>query len=75
MFKTGFEAEEDLNQNTYFPDGIPKSVKDVRAFLGYVNFYRNFAKDLSRVAQPLYNLTKTTARSDGQKPNRLASTE
>ncbi|TPX45336.1 hypothetical protein SeMB42_g04053 [Synchytrium endobioticum] len=38
--------------------GVPKSVKDVRAFLGYVNFYRPFAKDLSIVAKPLFDLTQ-----------------
>ncbi|TPX44288.1 hypothetical protein SeMB42_g04376 [Synchytrium endobioticum] len=35
----------------------PKDPKDVRKFMGYVNFCRPFAKDLSVIAQPLHDLT------------------
>ncbi|PNH26348.1 hypothetical protein BJF96_g10337 [Verticillium dahliae] len=35
----------------------PKNVKDVRAFLGFVNFYRRFLKGYSKTANPLTNLT------------------
>lgn len=38
--------------------GVPSNVKEVRAFLGYVNFYRPFASHLSTIAQPLFDLTK-----------------
>ena len=34
----------------------PKSIKDVRLFLGYVGFYRRFIKDFSVISKPLYNL-------------------
>ena len=44
-------------------DGIaswptPTKVKDVRSFLGFANFYRQFIPDYSNVARPLIDLTK-----------------
>ena len=39
----------------------PKSVKDVRLFLGHASFYRRFIKDFSVITKPLCNLlTKDT---------------
>ena len=35
----------------------PKNVKDIRAFLGYVNFYRQFISGYSKITTPLTNLT------------------
>ena len=35
----------------------PKSVKDVRAFLGFTGFYRYFVPHYSQIARPLINLT------------------
>ncbi|KAL0448857.1 UNVERIFIED_CONTAM: Retrovirus-related Pol polyprotein from transposon opus [Sesamum latifolium] len=35
---------------------IPQSVKEVRGFLGYADFYRCFIKDFSKIAKPLTNL-------------------
>ena len=37
---------------------IPKSVRDVRSFLGFCNFYRSFIKGFSAVARPLNDLTR-----------------
>jgi hypothetical protein len=34
----------------------PKSIKDVRSFLGYASFYRRFIKDFSVISKPLCNL-------------------
>ena len=36
----------------------PTKVKEVQAFLGFCNFYRRFVKDFSKIAQPLFELTK-----------------
>ena len=35
---------------------IPRSVKDIRSFLGHAGFYRRFIKDFSKIARPLTNL-------------------
>jgi len=35
----------------------PLKKKDLQRFLGFVNFYRKFVKDFSRIAQPLHELT------------------
>ena len=34
----------------------PKSIKDIRSFLGHVGFYRRFIKNFSKIARPLTNL-------------------
>ena len=36
----------------------PKSVKDIRSFLGLAGFYRRFRKNFSMKARPLTDLTK-----------------
>ena len=36
----------------------PKDVKDVRSFLGFANYYRQFVKDFAAVASPLTTLMK-----------------
>ena len=36
----------------------PKTVKEVRSFLGFVNFYRQFIKNFSHLAHPLNDLLK-----------------
>jgi len=36
----------------------PKTVKDVRKFLGLTNYYRRFIKDFAQVARPLNMLTR-----------------
>jgi predicted aspartyl protease len=38
----------------------PTSVRAVRSFLGFANFYRDFIQNFSAKAAPLYNLTKRT---------------
>jgi hypothetical protein len=34
------------------------TVREVQAFLGFANFYRQFIKDYSKIAAPLTELTK-----------------
>ncbi|KAL1225334.1 putative mitochondrial protein [Cardamine amara subsp. amara] len=34
----------------------PKTVKDIRSFLGHAGFYRRFIKDISKIAKPLTRL-------------------
>ena len=40
---------------------VPKNVGEVRSFLGLCSYYRNFIKDLSVIAAPLFDLTKKFA--------------
>ena len=35
---------------------IPKSVRDIRSFLGHAGFYRHFIKDFSAIYHPLSHL-------------------
>ena len=39
----------------------PRSVRGVRSFLGFANFYRCFVEKFSEIATPLINLTKKRA--------------
>ena len=36
----------------------PKTVHDVRSFIGFVGYYRRFIKGFSALSRPLYDLTK-----------------
>ena len=36
----------------------PNTIKQLRSFLGFVNFYSKFVENFSLIATPLYNLTK-----------------
>ena len=38
----------------------PKSIKDIRSFLGHAGFYRRFIKNFSKIARPLTNLLAET---------------
>jgi len=37
---------------------VPKTVRDIRKFLGLANYYRQFVKDFAKLAWPLNNLTR-----------------
>ena len=36
----------------------PTTLREVRAFIGFSNFYRRFIQDFSSIARPLHDLTK-----------------
>lgn len=44
----------------------PKRVRQVRAFLGFVGYYRRFIKDFSKIAKPLNELLVGTGRPRGR---------
>ena len=37
---------------------VPRKVKEVQSFLGFINFYCCFIKDFSHIAHPLHTLTR-----------------
>ena len=37
---------------------VPRSLKDLRGFLGYCNYYRKFVKGFASIAGPLHNLLR-----------------
>jgi hypothetical protein len=43
---------------------FPTSVKGVRLFIGFCDFYRRFIPDFSNIARPLHDLTKKNTRWD-----------
>ncbi|CAL2225506.1 unnamed protein product [Prunus armeniaca] len=43
---------------------IPKTVKDIRSFLGHASFYRRFIQNFSAIARPLNNLLEKDAKFD-----------
>jgi hypothetical protein len=45
---------------------VPRSVTDVRSFLGFCNFYRRHMLNVSKIARPLYDLTKQSTLPDWQ---------
>lgn len=48
--------ESNIKAVKSFP--IPKTVKQVRSFLGFANYYRDFIPNFAEKAKPLTNLTK-----------------
>lgn len=54
----------------------PRKIKELQAFLGFVNFYRHFVKDFSSVAKPLTCLTgKDVPWTWGEQEARIQSTQ
>ena len=45
----------------------PRNVKDVRAFLGFANFYHRFIEGYLRICKPMTDTTKTTDPTGGIK--------
>ena len=42
----------------------PKNIHEVRAFLGFVGFYRKFIANFAKIAKPLTDLTRTKSKTD-----------
>ena len=42
----------------------PKSVFEIRSFLGLAGYYRRFIKDFSRIAAPMIRLTRKEVKFD-----------
>ena len=36
---------------------VPKNKKELQAFIGFLNYYRRFIRDFSKIARPLHQLT------------------
>ena len=49
---------DQMNLNGIKQWPTPKTVKDVRSFMGFTNFYRKFIGNYSNIARPLIDLTK-----------------
>ncbi|KAF8749464.1 hypothetical protein RHS01_09967 [Rhizoctonia solani] len=52
---------------------MPKTVKQVQAFLGFVNYLRRFIPNFSLVARSLHNLTKKESPGHGATQKKLHS--
>jgi len=50
----------------------PKTVRDVRAFLGLSGYYRSFIKDYAAISRPLTQLTKKDAKFDWTEAQQLS---
>jgi len=54
---------------------IPENVNETRHFLGLVNYYRKFVKDLATIARPLYDLLKKDSKFTWSKKQEKAFNE
>ncbi|CAM6128366.1 unnamed protein product [Calypogeia fissa] len=55
--KQGIEVDQE-KVAIWLAIGFPKSLKEVRAFLGCVGYYRRFIKDYAKIALPLTEMLK-----------------
>lgn len=49
-------------------DKKPKTVGELRQIMGLLSYYRQYIKDFSRIASPLYELTKGPAHTESPHP-------
>jgi len=50
----------------------PTTLKQLRSFLGFGNYYKDFIKDYSQLARPLHEMTKKNVKYDWQEPQQQA---
>ena len=43
-------------------DSPPKTVNEARKLMGFLNYYRRYVKNFSRIAKPIYDLVKTPSQ-------------
>ena len=55
---------EKIEKITNWP--IPQNVAQMREFMGYAGYYRQFVKKFSQIARPLNELLRSTRREEGQ---------
>jgi hypothetical protein len=61
LTKEGIKADpEKLRTLREYP--IPKNVKEVQSYVGFIGFYRAWISDFSSIAKPLFNLSKKDTR-------------
>jgi hypothetical protein len=51
---------------------MPKKVKEVQSFLGFINFYCRFIKDFSHIARPLHALMRKASKWKWGEPQQTA---
>jgi hypothetical protein len=47
----------------------PKTITDVRSFMGTCSYYRRFIKDFAAIARPMHKLTEKNCPKRGRKRN------
>ena len=45
---------------------LPKTMKDVRTLMGFLNFYRRYIENFSSIAKPIYDLLKSDDDNDNK---------
>ena len=55
IFRRGIEVDK-AKEEVIDKLPPPKSIKDIRSFLGHAEFYRQFIKDFNKIVRPLTNL-------------------
>lgn len=55
---------KDLEAVYQLRDQEPKNVREVRALLGFLGYYRTFIQDFSRLARPLFKLIESPSELD-----------
>jgi hypothetical protein len=50
----------------------PRTLRELRGFLGFANFYRRFIKDFSKIARPLNDLTRKNVKFEWGTPQQAA---